>query len=330
MIHRNRKSYIALLLTLLVGACPKTGEKLSNNMEKGYKPSCNFAFDKASHEVAFTAGTYKKAVGETNKPADDKRNITYTSSNSGIATVDNAGVVIFRTAGIVSITATKTAGSGYAGITDSYELTITIKPAIKASLVAEIQRAMAAHGNEVNLNYIDTSGITDMSRLFSVGGPGHDFTAFRGDISEWDVSGVTDMSNMFHDAAAFNQDISKWNVSKVTNMLGMFFGATAFNQDISVWNVSSVIHMASMFHGATSFDQDISKWNVLKVTRMNYMFYNARAFNQSPEAWARKLNVDIKTDNWLHSIGMFRGSGLAGSLPSWCGNVPACKSRQQI
>ena len=320
MIHRNRKSYIALFFTLLAGACPKTSEK----------PSPGFAFDEASHEVAFTAGTYKKAVDEKNKPADDKRDITYTSSNSGIATVDNAGVVIFKTAGIITITASKAAESGYAKATASYILYITIKPAIKASLVAEIQRAMAAHGNEVNLNYIDTSGITDMSRLFSVVGPGHDFTAFRGDISDWDVSGVTDMSNMFHDASAFNQDISKWNVSKVTNMLGMFFGATAFNQDISDWDVSSVTHMASMFNGATSFDQDISKWDVLKVTRMNYMFYNARAFNRSPEAWARKLNVAIKADNWFHSIGMFRGSGLAISLPSWCENVPACKSRQQI
>lgn len=35
----------------------------------------------------------------------------------------------------------------------------------------------------------------------------------HGHISDWDVSNVTNMNNMFHKANAFNQDISRWNVS---------------------------------------------------------------------------------------------------------------------
>ena len=61
--------------------------------------------------------------------------------------------------------------------------------------------------------------------------------SFNQDIGNWDVSNVTDMSNMFEDAKAFNQDIGKWDVSKVTRMDSMFSGASAFNQDISKWNV---------------------------------------------------------------------------------------------
>ena len=61
-----------------------------------------------------------------------------------------------------------------------------------------------------------------------------------GNISDWDVSQVTDMSGLFYMKNTFNDNISNWDVSNVTNMLDMFSNATAFNQDISSWNVSNV------------------------------------------------------------------------------------------
>ena len=45
---------------------------------------------------------------------------------------------------------------------------------------------------------------------------------FNQDISEWDVSNVTDMRYMFYDCGLFNQDISNWNVSKVRYSEKMF------------------------------------------------------------------------------------------------------------
>ena len=56
-----------------------------------------------------------------------------------------------------------------------------------------------------------------------------------GHISEWDVSSVTNMEELFKYKDTFNDDISSWDVSKVTNMRGMFNGATAFNQNIVSW-----------------------------------------------------------------------------------------------
>jgi surface protein len=41
-------------------------------------------------------------------------------------------------------------------------------------------------------------------------------------ISAWDTSQVTDMSQMFYDAEKFNQPLNNWNVAKVTNMSEMF------------------------------------------------------------------------------------------------------------
>jgi surface protein len=42
--------------------------------------------------------------------------------------------------------------------------------------------------------------------------------SFNGDLSNWKVSNVTDMSGMFERAGSFNGDLSNWDVSNVTNM----------------------------------------------------------------------------------------------------------------
>ena len=58
-----------------------------------------------------------------------------------------------------------------------------------------------------------------------------------GNISEWDVSNVTNMSEMFKNAVVFNQPLNNWDVSNVTNMERMFKNAVVFNQDLSSWNI---------------------------------------------------------------------------------------------
>ena len=78
-----------------------------------------------------------------------------------------------------------------------------------------------------------------------------------GPISNWDVSRVTDMSNLFKDRNGFNEDIGNWNVSNVTDMESMFKNAEVFNQDIGNWDVSKVSDMEYMFYNAEKFNQDI-------------------------------------------------------------------------
>ena len=43
-----------------------------------------------------------------------------------------------------------------------------------------------------------------------------------GEISNWDVSNVTNMSYMFGAEFSFNQPLNNWNVSNVTDMEAMF------------------------------------------------------------------------------------------------------------
>ena len=47
-------------------------------------------------------------------------------------------------------------------------------------------------------------------------------TKTYGPIAGWDVSMITDMSNLFYELTNFNADISSWDTSKVTTMRGMF------------------------------------------------------------------------------------------------------------
>ena len=44
-----------------------------------------------------------------------------------------------------------------------------------------------------------------------------------GPISGWDVSLVTDMSELFQGLTTFNEDVSRWNTSGVTDMSFMFY-----------------------------------------------------------------------------------------------------------
>ena len=109
--------------------------------------------------------------------------------------------------------------------------------------------------------------------------------ATYGNISNWDTSCVTDMSELFQDHTTFNDDISQWDVSSVTDMRQLFLNAASFNQDIGDWNLSSVIYIREMFSSAISFNQPISDWDVSGVTDMNKMFFNARDFNNPIENW---------------------------------------------
>ena len=165
---------------------------------------------------------------------------------------------------------------------------MSLKPKNKTELSELMKDLIEERGNEGNFNDIDTSLITDMSKLFLM-------SDFNGDISKWDVSNVTDMSYMFFGATSFNGDLSSWDISNVKNMSGMFNGATSFNGNISSWDVSNVNRMGSMFNGATSFNQELSSWDVSNVVNMSGMFNGATSFNQDLSDWDVSNGTDMRS-----------------------------------
>jgi surface protein len=98
-----------------------------------------------------------------------------------------------------------------------------------------VDRAMLDEmiANDEDLTVVCTTRVTDMHFMF------FDNEVFNQPIDNWDVSNVTDMSNMF-ETAIFNQPIGNWDVSSVTNMSGMFSENISFNQDLSNWSVGNV------------------------------------------------------------------------------------------
>ena len=133
-------------------------------------------------------------------------------------------------------------------------------PETKNELIENIKTEIELHGKgtkdkRLNLNVIYTGHITDMSNLFSKTYRLHRLKFI--DISDWDVSSVENMKNMFRESQ-FTGDIGDWDVSSVTNMISMFFDSE-FNGDIGDWDVSSVTNMSHMFT-ASNFNGDISSW----------------------------------------------------------------------
>jgi len=141
---------------------------------------------------------------------------------------------------------------------------------------------------DLDLNDIDVSQITDMSNLFDIMGSNNRklvSLSQKGNfnISDWDVSNVTDMSCMFY-CSGFNGDISKWDVSNVENMGWMFTGSY-FDGDISKWDVSGVENMQMMFNGSkfTSKNGNISDWNISNVKNMQNIFTECPLKNNPPK-----------------------------------------------
>ena len=93
-----------------------------------------------------------------------------------------------------------------------------ITPKTKEELRDIIERELATQGMDADLNFIDTSQITDMSCLFAKLNVGNI------KIDKWDVSNVTNMCMMFIYCKSFNSDLSKWKISDGNNLKEMFEG----------------------------------------------------------------------------------------------------------
>ena len=98
------------------------------------------------------------------------------------------------------------------------------------------------------------------------------------DFNDIDVSNIDSFCHkdigIFEETQFKYIDISDWDVSSVTDMSYMFYGCKELTSvgNISGLDISSVTDMSYMFAFCKKFNQDLSKWNVSKVRYHSYMF----------------------------------------------------------
>ena len=165
----------------------------------------------------------------------------------------------------------------------------------------------------IDFNDIDVSNITSFVNI-SEKGLFEDMDFEYIDVSNWDVSNITDMGWMFYGCSNLKSvgDLSNWDVSNVTNTRDMFVKCSSLeNLNLSNWDVSKIKDMSRMFYECESLKSvgDISKWDVSNVETMNRMFFGC------------KILTINDLDNWNianveRTTFMFKNSGIT-NIPKW-------------
>ena len=133
-----------------------------------------------------------------------------------------------------------------------------LRPANKDELRTLIEQELEHQGPDADLNFIDTSLITDMSYLFEGFNRLHIKFFIRNiKIDEWDVSNVTNMTRMFNICTQFNCDLSSWDVSNVNDMDYMFGHCYEFRCDLSGWKPNFRNLNSTMFGSCTLMTDEL-------------------------------------------------------------------------
>ena len=157
----------------------------------------------------------------------------------------------------------------------------------------------------------------------SIGSMFFNSAGFNQNISNWDVSKVTNMNATFSGATLFNngdasgnsnQPLTNWYAPKSRNFATMFRSASSFNQAIPILVDSSGIMldgsgngvtMDAMFQSATRFNQNLNTWNTSKVSIMSSVFSTASVFNNGDASGASTQPLTWITDNVTTMSAMF-------------------------
>ena len=177
-------------------------------------------------------------------------------------------------------------------------------------------------GTSLDLSWLDTSNITDMTSMFYAcrSLTSLDVSSFNTskvtsmrnifgylenisslDVSSFDTSNVTSMEQMFMNCKKLPSiDISNFDTSKATTMGGMFSECKALTSlDLTNFNTSNVTRMGSMFNSCSSLTSlDLSNFDTNKVNNMNQMFYSC----------SKLINIDLSnfsTSNVTNTSYMF-------------------------
>lgn len=148
----------------------------------------------------------------------------------------------------------------------------------------------------------DTSNVTDMSYMFATSNSLLDLNC----ASILNTSNVTDMTGMFSGKMEGSLDLSGWDTSKVTNMSQMFemcYYLTSIN--VSGFDTSNVTDMSRMFAYCWNITElDLTNFDTSNVTDMSSMFYYddyLKTIEVSKSKWVTRN--DCNTSNMFLDCG---------------------------
>ena len=159
------------------------------------------------------------------------------------------------------------------------QLTVLDTSAWYLPKVTTMKRMFVGCKNLLELDVADWGITSNLNNIYSIFDWCNALTTL--DCSNWDVSGVGDMSYAFrHCIGLTNLDVSYWEVGKVSSFWSTFANCsnlTTIPVDTWTWDgdpgQNATVDMRCMFSGCTSLTAlDLSGWDVGKVTKMNYMF----------------------------------------------------------
>ena len=177
---------------------------------------------------------------------------------------------------------------------------------------------------------LTTSNVTTIAGMFLASAG----SVFNQNISGWDLSKCTDMSNAFQMVwptwtNAFNNgalpgetNTLSWTINSSSTasvtLQQAFQGLRYFNADISGFNTSRVNSLYLTFASTGAFNQDISRWDTSRVTNFQSTFRNATAFNQDISSWNVTAGTNFSNmfdgaTSFNRSLAQFQLSSLGAS-----------------
>ncbi len=124
-------------------------------------------------------------------------------------------------------------------------------------LIKIIKDRIEEEKDNIDFNDIDTSNILLMDGIFA-----YYSNLTKIDISNWDVSNVTSMMEMFIGCKSLESigDISDWKIDSLTDITGMFYGCDKLTNigDLNKWDASGITLKQNAFTKAN--ENIIPKW----------------------------------------------------------------------
>jgi surface protein len=192
----------------------------------------------------------------------------------------------------------------YEDIVDGNTTTRTIYSDSLPTLIGFGKRGMESDSSIslLEVNYLNTSNITDMSFMFSFC---KSLTSVNTD--NWDTSNVERMVSMFYWCESLTQlNVNSFNIDKVTDINRVFaYCLKLTSLDLSNWNISNVTDINRTFTYCSQMTElNLSGWNVDKVADTNMTFaycnnldtikiYNCKANMISTLNWSSLFPTEI-------------------------------------